>query len=264
MPTRPVQAGSSGTWGTELNAWLDVAHNSDGTVGPQGMGQLTGATSASRYVGGTTSGAPVSGTFAVGDFVVDRTGQVWECLTAGTPGTWTCITRSRADGRTVALGYIAETAPLAGGVSSFATAAGALRGTALYLRAGDIVTNIIPVVTVVAAGVAGSVNVGLLDSTYNRLAISGEVQAQFTTLGPRVCALTAPYTVTADGLYYPVFLLITGFGTTQPSLVSGGQTGSSVALAGRPKAHWNQNGQVSIPATATPGDTGVAPWFGVS
>ncbi len=49
---------------------------------------LTGATAASRYVGATTGGAPVSGTFAVGDFVIDQSGTVWICTTAGTPGTW--------------------------------------------------------------------------------------------------------------------------------------------------------------------------------
>jgi hypothetical protein len=50
---------------------------------------LTGATAVTRYVGGTASGAPVSGTFAVGDFIIDQSGAVWVCTTAGTPGTWT-------------------------------------------------------------------------------------------------------------------------------------------------------------------------------
>jgi len=49
---------------------------------------LTGATTASRYVGGTVSGAPVSGTFNVSDFVIDQTGTMWICTTAGTPGVW--------------------------------------------------------------------------------------------------------------------------------------------------------------------------------
>ena len=49
---------------------------------------LTGATAATRYVGGTTNGAPTSGTFAVGDFIVDQTATIWVCTTAGTPGTW--------------------------------------------------------------------------------------------------------------------------------------------------------------------------------
>lgn len=50
---------------------------------------LTGAIAATRYVGATASGAPASGTFAVGDFVIDQTGKVYVCTTAGTPGTWT-------------------------------------------------------------------------------------------------------------------------------------------------------------------------------
>lgn len=49
---------------------------------------LTGATAASRYVGATTSGAPSSGTFAVGDFTIDQSGGIWICTAAGTPGTW--------------------------------------------------------------------------------------------------------------------------------------------------------------------------------
>ena len=47
---------------------------------------LTGATAASRYVGATASGAPVTGTFAVGDFTIDQTGKIWVCSTAGTAG----------------------------------------------------------------------------------------------------------------------------------------------------------------------------------
>ena len=49
---------------------------------------LTGATAASRYVGATTAGSPTSGTFSVGDFVIDQTGAIWVCVTAGTPGKW--------------------------------------------------------------------------------------------------------------------------------------------------------------------------------
>lgn len=49
---------------------------------------LTGATTAGRFVGHTTAGAPTSGTFAVGDWVQARDGHVWVCTTAGTPGTW--------------------------------------------------------------------------------------------------------------------------------------------------------------------------------
>lgn len=49
---------------------------------------LTGATQAARFVGATTTGAPASGTFAVGDVVVAQDGHVFVCTVAGTPGTW--------------------------------------------------------------------------------------------------------------------------------------------------------------------------------
>jgi hypothetical protein len=49
---------------------------------------LTGATAASRYVGATETGFPISGTFAVGDFVIDHAGRMWICNTAGSPGVW--------------------------------------------------------------------------------------------------------------------------------------------------------------------------------
>jgi hypothetical protein len=49
---------------------------------------LTGATSPGRFVGSTVTAPPTTGTFAVGDFVVDQTGVVWTCITAGSPGIW--------------------------------------------------------------------------------------------------------------------------------------------------------------------------------
>lgn len=49
---------------------------------------LTGAVAGARFVGATTSGAPTTGTFAAGDFIVDQSGAMWVCTTAGTPGTW--------------------------------------------------------------------------------------------------------------------------------------------------------------------------------
>lgn len=53
---------------------------------------LTGATSASRYVGATASGAPASGTFLKGDFIIAQDGGVYICTVAGSPGTWVAVT----------------------------------------------------------------------------------------------------------------------------------------------------------------------------
>jgi hypothetical protein len=57
---------------------------------------LPGATAASRHAGATVSGAPTTGTFAVGDFIVDQSGKFWVCTTAGTPGTWGSVGGSSA------------------------------------------------------------------------------------------------------------------------------------------------------------------------
>jgi len=49
---------------------------------------LTGTGSPTRFVGGTTTGSPATGTFAVGDHVIAQDGVSWTCTVAGTPGTW--------------------------------------------------------------------------------------------------------------------------------------------------------------------------------
>jgi hypothetical protein len=49
---------------------------------------LTGAHINTRFAGSTTSGAPTTGAFQLGDFVIDQTGNVWICTAAGSPGTW--------------------------------------------------------------------------------------------------------------------------------------------------------------------------------
>lgn len=49
---------------------------------------MTGATAATRWVGATASGAPVSGTFVAGDWITTLNAHVWICTTGGTPGAW--------------------------------------------------------------------------------------------------------------------------------------------------------------------------------
>lgn len=44
----------------------------------------TGASAGGRLAGGIASGSPTTGTWAVGDTVIDRTGTIWICTTAGT------------------------------------------------------------------------------------------------------------------------------------------------------------------------------------
>ena len=86
-----VQTAFSFAAGSTINVVPSVA-SVVGLIEGQPYLTVTGvgnATTATRYVGGTANGAPSSGTFAVGDFIVDQTGTIWVCTTAGTPGTWT-------------------------------------------------------------------------------------------------------------------------------------------------------------------------------
>lgn len=53
----------------------------------RGIGAV-GALVPTRFVGGTASAAPTTGTFAVGDFVVTSNGRMLICTAAGSPGTW--------------------------------------------------------------------------------------------------------------------------------------------------------------------------------
>jgi len=68
---------------------------------------LPGATAASRHAGATALGAPTSGTFAMGDYVVDQSGSIWFCTTAGSPGNWIATTSLSYDQYIAALNPIA-------------------------------------------------------------------------------------------------------------------------------------------------------------
>lgn len=83
-----------------------VTVNTKHPVSPAGM---TGAAVASRYVGATSSGtAPTTGTFAVGDYVVDASnGSFFVCTVAGTPGTWQAVGRLTNTTTPVAVGSAA-------------------------------------------------------------------------------------------------------------------------------------------------------------
>ena len=89
--TTMTYQGSSHQFSTASGSLLldDAGFQLGGSAKAQSFGitsGITGATSASRYVGATTSGAPASGAYVVGDWTIDRTGSIWICTTAGTGG----------------------------------------------------------------------------------------------------------------------------------------------------------------------------------
>ena len=88
--------GTPGTWANAgASAGVSTFNSRSGAVSPGNAdylavatGGLSGATTATRFAGATTGGAPGSGTFATGDFTVDTTGKIFICTSGGSPGTW--------------------------------------------------------------------------------------------------------------------------------------------------------------------------------
>ena len=81
-------------FGDGVNSWNALAYfagNNANANGPFAPINFPGASAASRYVGATISGAPTTGTFLAGDFVIDHTAKIWICTIAGTPGAWSQI-----------------------------------------------------------------------------------------------------------------------------------------------------------------------------
>lgn len=171
------------------------------------------------------------------------------------------INKNRNQLRIKGSGLITETYPI-GGISS----SGLMVTQTVYyglvgLFRGDIVTNIN--VAVATQGTAStSTFVAILDSAGNRLAVSNDLTTILDTAGTRTLALSAPYTVLADGAYYLAVLTISSVPAT---LQRGSSTANVLVAVGsgvRPFA--SQTGQSTIPTTATFSNSGFAYWMAVS
>lgn len=92
------QLGHEGDWASSPNGTLYhkaggtwSVHEGNTSPSSLSLSGVTGATAGTRFAGATSSGAPTTGTFLAGDMVVDLTGQMWVCISAGSPGTWTAV-----------------------------------------------------------------------------------------------------------------------------------------------------------------------------
>lgn len=171
------------------------------TVQPSG---LTGATAAVRFVGGTASGAPASGTWTTGDVVVAQNGHIWICTAGGTPGTWV-------------------DAGSAGAVSSVAGRTGAVT-----LTAADIASGTFPGAYTLV-GVLTESGTGQQALAYNSNA-NGVVGAQAIELKATTAA-TAIQTVVLPGVIRLTANYWTGLASAAGSIdISAGVVNSAGAM----------------------------------
>lgn len=216
---------------------------------------LTGATAATRYVGATASGAPASGAFQKGDFVIDQTGALYVCTVAGSPGTWastgaTGISISSqtagqmlvSDGTNFVntanplfgcapAGAIAETFPREyaafGDVSTLAT--GRLQMQAIWLPKGVSCSSI----TFVSGTTAATLPLNQLFGLYNssRALLRGttdDTSTAWAAAAAKTLALTSAFVTTYAGLHYVAILVVA---TTVPTLLGTRGNIGSAAMA---------------------------------
>lgn len=165
---------------------------------------LTGATAATRYVGATTSGAPASGTFAVGDLIIDQTGKVYVCTVAGTPGTWVA-----ASGVSTATFWSSHTWAISGAIA--------------VPSAG---TNFIPPMTVFAGDTQA------VDMVYYSIRAGTSVTFDLKKNGTNMTGFTSLSATTTPAQTNPADVALTSGDSIAPvvSAVSGSPDGLSISV----------------------------------
>lgn len=170
-------------------------------------------------------------------------------------------------------GILTETFPVLSNVNSASPSSGAGYGGLIGLVSGDVVSNIIVAAAVAGAGAAPTlIRVGLADKTGKILGISADVHAdaQWTSGGLVIEPLSSPVTIAVTDVYYPVFLKVGAFGTTDLALARGPSFSASIAgaLGSGPRLSPVQTGLADLPAVgsslAFSGTSGNPFWFAVS
>jgi hypothetical protein len=192
---------------------------------------LTGATSASRLIGATASGAPASGTFAIGDVNIDQTGTLEICTSAGSPGNWAALLGAYSFPTISQLGILAQNYPsLLASVASAALTSGLIYLLRINLSGASItVTNVL--LGVYTAGSSLTLNecwCGLYDNNGNEIGISANQSSNWTTAGLKSMALAGgPFT----GTWPFVDVAVLSNGSTNPIFARASGGGVGVAMA---------------------------------
>jgi hypothetical protein len=142
--------------------------------------------------------------------------------------------------------------------ASAAPSTGTIYGSLIGLKAGDSITGIILRIRTAAGGTAPTLaRFGLADSTGQELVLSPDLGAAANwTLGAALFPFTAPYIVPASGGYFPNFIVVGTWGSTQPLLVNGtGGTPNPTAMlaqSGYAPLNFSWSGRTDLPAIGSP------------
>ena len=204
--------GATVTHGVSARDFSEPQEHINGFTQGMAPSGLTGATVATRYVGGVTGAHPTTGTFETGDWVADTDGGFWVCTAGGTPGTWVEVSGSGGEGSGTVTSVAVETANgFAGTVADDTTtpqitlettvAAGLLKSTGSALAAAEAGTDYLT-----PTG-SGADLTGITAEQVGAAALDG---ATFTgPVSPAASDLTAGATIAVDaslGNDFPVTL----------------------------------------------------------
>lgn len=208
----------------------------------------TGAPNAGRFVGVTTSGAPTTGTYRVGDYCLSQNGQLFACTAAGTPGTWGTPSDLRnliTSGEETAPRHLAT-------IASASTVSQTLRLTYFTARKSETTSQVriysggtaaaaTPTVCRIGLYAIDAAGAGtLVASTANDTALFAGMNTAYTK------SWSAPYAKVAGQRYALGVLVVTS--ATAPTLF-GGALGLAAEAAAAPRLTAQLGSQSDLPAS---------------
>ena len=244
------------TWlgpdGTSVLGGVDVS----GAVMVNGV---TGATAGARFAGGTKSGAPTSGSWKAGDFVIDQSGQVW----VYTGSAWVASGGVTVDNSSLPLADAIVATPgnsaqasaanhqhprtywnpsdqglvtwtmdvMTAAANSILPAQGTLYVVRVHVPVAASVRNILAAVTNAGSGLrSGQCFAGVWNASGGaRAGVTADQSTGWSTTGVKTMALTGAVNLTAGDYYIGLY----ANGTTLPNFARGNnQIGGSFANAG--------------------------------
>jgi parallel beta-helix repeat protein len=225
---------------------------------------VTGATAGARFAGGTKSGAPTSGTWKAGDYVIDQTGKVWIytgsvwVASGGASGGGVTVDNTSlplADAIVATPGNSAQASPanhqhprtywnpsdqglvtwtmdvMTATANSILPAQGTLYLVRVHVPVAATVRNILAAITNAGSGLRpGQCFAGVWNASGGaRVGVTADQSTSWSTTGVKTMAMTGAVNLTAGDYYIGLY----ANGTTLPNFARGNnQIGGAFANAG--------------------------------